>query len=103
MHRWKELVAEEMDRQIADDGATLDQYHQFVHSRVVMAVNIDLDVVSGDKAVDMYLADALKAHFGGVDIQDGRVVTPAFEAKQKDTVANMVNYLKGLVKAGIDR
>ncbi len=103
MHRWKELVAEEMDRQIADDGATLDQYLQFAHSRVVMAVNIDLDVVSGDKAVDMYLADVLKAHFGGVDIQDGRVVTPAFEAKQKTTVADMVNYLKGLVKAGIDR
>ncbi len=103
MHRWSELITNEMDKQIADTGAVLDQYHQFAHSRSEMIGTIDLEFVSGDYAIDQYLGDALKDHFGGMDISDVKVVTPEFMKKHKTTVTDMVNHLKGIVKAGIDK
>ena len=38
-----------------------------------------------------------------MDISDVKVVTPEFMKKHKTTVTDMVNHLKGIVKAGIDK
>ena len=108
MHRWNDLIVEEFNRQVSDSGKVLVQYHQCALSRVEMMVNIDLDVVSGDKAIDEYLVDALKDHFQGVDItdQDNKTVADAIakvESKHKKTVAWLFAHLKGDIRDYIDK
>ena len=102
MYRWKDMATEVLEKQIADDGPVLEQYHQQAYSRAEMMGVIDLDFVSGDYAIEQYLSDALKKHFKDVDIRDETVATPEFMKKQKATVNDMVDYLKGILKARID-
>ena len=101
MHRWNYLIVKEFNRQVADSGKVLDQYHLCALSRVEMMVNIDLDVVSGDKAIDEYLRDALKDHFKGVDITEEGMVPAKLEKKYKTTVAMLFAHLKGLIRERI--
>ena len=106
MHRWNDLIVEEFNRQVSDSGKVLVQYHQCALSRVEMMVNIDLDVVSGDKAIDEYLSDALKDHFKGVDItlpdQTLAQAIKNVENKHKKTVGMIFAHLKGLIRGSID-
>ncbi|MBE6382625.1 MAG: hypothetical protein E7049_06400 [Lentisphaerae bacterium] len=102
MHRWNDLIVEEFNRQVADSGKVLDQYHQCALSRVEMMVNIDLDVVSGDKAIDQYLFDALQEHFKGVDITEEGRVPSKLEKKHEISVSMLFAHLKGLIRESIE-
>jgi hypothetical protein len=102
MHRWSDIITGEFNSQVADSGAVLDQYHQFASSRVEMMVSIDLNVVSGDKAIDVYVLDALKEHFNGVDITAEGAVPRKIEDKHKTTVAMLSAHLKGLIRDAIE-
>ena len=98
MHRWKDKIKEEFDRQVADTGNMLDLYHQFTLSRVEALSSIDVSSVSGGMAAEEYLIQALSDHFG-VNILDEGVVTQALQAKHKTTVQDMFLHLKKLVQS----
>ncbi len=102
MYRWKDLIKQEFDKQLADDSVAMAQYHASAASRTEMMVSIDLDALSGDKAIDMYIDEALRAHFGGKDIADGKIVPAKLESKYKTTVGALVAHLKKNAKVLID-
>ncbi len=93
MHRWKERIQKEFDRQVADTGPQIELFKRFANARVEMMDAIDQPEVSGDEVLKGYLVDALKDHFKGKDILDEKIITVAFLTKHDSSVMQVINYL----------
>ena len=101
MYRWKDLIQEEFDRQVADTGANIELYKRFAQSRVEMMDVIDLPEVSGEEVLKGYLVDSLTDYFKGKDIRDEGVISRKF-AQDNDTSAMMlINYLADVLVAKV--
>lgn len=93
MYRWKDLIQEEFDKQVADTGANIELYKRFAQSRVEMIDAIDRPEVSGDEVIKGYLLDSLQEHFKGKDIRDEKVISRKFLQDNNVSAMFLINYL----------
>ena len=93
MYRWKDLIQEEFDRQVADTGANIELYKRFAQSRVEMIDAIDRPEVSGDEVIKGYLNDSLQDYFKGKDIRDEKVISHKFLQDNNVSAMFLINYL----------
>ena len=68
-----------------------------------MMTSIDLGAVRGPNAIDKMVKDVLKEYFGGKDILDDKVIDPAFLRKNDFSVVQLVETIKAIVTADIDK